>query len=221
MAKLEGPRAAARSGTANSLVVLLHGYGADAQDLFGLSQPLSEILPNTVFRAVNAPERCRVNPMGYQWFPIPWIDGSSEEERDEGFNRSTTLLDDWLTATLAEEGLTPDRLALVGFSQGTMMSLDVGLARPDPLAGIVGFSGRLARPERLKEIASRPPVVLIHGDRDDVIPVAALGEAEAALKAADVPVTTHVSPGTPHGIAPDGLRVAAEFLMRALLTPKG
>jgi phospholipase/carboxylesterase len=214
---LSGPRRAPASGTARSLVVLLHGYGADGNDLIGLADPLSRALPDAVFRAPNAPERCRVNPMGYQWFPISWIDGSPESEMIAGFRRAAIALAAWLGQAMAEEGVTEAGTALVGFSQGTMMSLQVAPRLSRPVAGVVGFSGRLAAagPEA-GEIASRPPVLLIHGDRDEVIPVSALDEARSALAADGFEVRWHVSRGIGHGIAPDGLALAAEFLAARL-----
>lgn len=211
MKRLDGPERAAASGEADSLVVFLHGYGADGSDLIGLAEPLAAYLPNTAFLAPNAPERCRTNPGGYQWFPIPWLDGSSAAESAVSAGRSFALLDDWLDG-IAARGIGPERTLLVGFSQGTMMSLQIGLRRKSALAGIVGFSGRLLRPEKLaEEVVSRPPVLLIHGDEDPVVPVASLAEAEGALKAAGVEVATHVSHGLGHGIGPDGLRLALDF----------
>jgi phospholipase/carboxylesterase len=214
---LTGPRAAPGSGKTKSLVILLHGYGADGNDLFGLSGPLGQQMPDTVFRSPNAPEKCRVNPMGYQWFPISWLDGSPESEMEAGFRRSAEILDQYITGAMAEEGVGPAETALVGFSQGTMMSLHVAPRRPEPLAGIVGFSGRLHSGENLQaEAVSKPPVLLIHGDQDEMIPVAALAEASEGLTNAGFQVQTHISHGIGHGIAPDGLGLALGFLMKNL-----
>jgi phospholipase/carboxylesterase len=214
---LTGPRAAPRSGQTKSLVILLHGYGADGNDLFGLSGPLAEHMPDTAFRSPNAPERCRVNPMGYQWFPISWLDGSPETEMEAGFHRSADILDRYVTEAMAEEGVGPAQTALVGFSQGTMMSLHVAPRRAEPLAALVGFSGRMHNGGMLKaEAVSKPPVLLIHGDQDEMIPVAALAEARDGLEEADFQVKTHVSSGIGHGIAPDGLGLALGFLMENL-----
>lgn len=211
--KLEFGRRGPRSGPATSLVVFLHGYGADGADLLGLADPLAPHLPRTVFVAPNAPDRCSGNPFGYQWFPIPWIDGSSEEAARAGMAASAATLDAFLDARLAEEGLGAESLALVGFSQGTMMALEVAPRRAAPVACVVGFSGRLIGPERLAgDLKVRPPVLLVHGDRDEVVPPAALPEAERALSAAGIPVQTFVSPGTAHGIAADGLGMALGFL---------
>jgi phospholipase/carboxylesterase len=211
------PRRDAASGRATSLVILLHGYGADGRDLLGLADPLSTVLPDTAFLSPNAPQRCTVNPMGYQWFPISWIDGSPESEMVAGFRRAAEGLSEWLVETMAAEGVTPDRTALIGFSQGTMMSLHVG-PRLDPgLAGIVGFSGRMAPagPEA-GPVRTRPPVLLVHGDQDEVIPVDALHETRAALAADGFDVQWGVSRGVGHGIAPDGLTAAARFLTERL-----
>lgn len=217
MTSLNGPSRPAASGTADSLVVLLHGYGADGNDLIGLAEPLAAHLPNTRFLAPNAPERCPGNPMGYQWFPIPWLDGTPEAAARVSAGRAFAALDGYLDGVEAAEGVGADRTVLVGFSQGTMMALQVGLRRKRPLAGIVGFSGRLLDPERLPdEIATRPPVLLIHGDQDPVVPFESLPAAAEALAAAGVEVFTHVSRGMAHGIAPDGLGVALRFIQDRL-----
>ncbi len=219
MTTLTGPERAAASGQADSLVIFLHGYGADGNDLIGLAEPLAPHLPNTRFLAPNAPERCPGNPMGYQWFPIPWMDGTPEAVARAAAARSFVALDAWLDA-VAAEGIGPKRTVLVGFSQGTMMALHVGLRRPKPLAGIVGFSGRLLEPERLAaEIASRPPVLLVHGDQDPVVPFEHMREAAEALAAAGVEASAHRSPGTAHGIAPDGLGLALGFIRDRLGLP--
>jgi len=213
MTMLTGPERAAKSGTASSLVIFLHGYGADGNDLIGLADPLGPHLPDTRFAAPDAPERCANNPMGFQWFPIPWLDGSSEAASALAAGRAFAMLDAWLDATAGATGIPAERTALVGFSQGTMMALQVGLRRSAAFAGIVGFSGRLLAPERLAtEIVTRPPVLLVHGDEDPMVPVASLAEAASALTAAGVETFTHVSRGTGHGIAPDGLSLALSFL---------
>jgi phospholipase/carboxylesterase len=222
MSSLSGPRLAARSGRTGSLVILLHGYGADGNDLFGLAAPLAEHLPDTVFRAPNAPERSRNNPLGYQWFPIPWLDGSTDAERDVSFRRSVGLLDRYLTEAMEEEGVRAARTALVGFSQGTMMSLYVAPRRAEQLACVVGLSGRLVASDDLKTAARvRPPVLLVHGDLDQMIPVSELSVAETALRAAGFDVRSHISRGVGHGIAPDGLALALGFLQQHLGTSAG
>ncbi|MEM9425305.1 MAG: prolyl oligopeptidase family serine peptidase [Pseudomonadota bacterium] len=215
--ELNFSRRASASGADSSVVLFLHGYGADGADLLGLADPLSPHLPDTVFIAADAPDRSMANPMGYQWFPIPWIDGSTDAAASEGMHRSAKLLDALIDRILAEEGIDADRLILVGFSQGTMMSLHVAPRRAEPIAGIVGFSGRLMVPERLgEEMLSTPPVLLIHGDADDVVPFAEMQAAGEALQGAGFTVYAHVMEGTAHGIAPDGLSVALAFMREHL-----
>ncbi|AHM05334.1 Phospholipase/carboxylesterase family protein [Roseibacterium elongatum DSM 19469] len=211
---LDYGRKPAASGKASSLVIFLHGYGADGKDLLGLADPLAPHMPDTVFVAPDAPERSAMNPMGFQWFPIPWIDGSSEEQSAEGMARAIEDLNAFLDRMMEEEGLSAAQVALVGFSQGTMMSLHVAPRRPEAFAGVVGFSGRLMQPDGLaEEVVVRPPVLLIHGDRDDVVPPQSLPEAAEALqKAGWDEVYAHIMKGTAHGIAPDGLSVALAFL---------
>ncbi len=214
MSILEGPRADAESGNKDSLVILLHGYGADGNDLFGIAQALAPHLPNTAFRSPNAPERCTTNPMGYQWFPISWLDGSSEQEMAEGAERAKKTLHAYLDEAMAEEGMTPDRTVIIGFSQGTMMSLDVTMRRDEAFAGLVGFSGRLIESDA--PMTCKTPVLLVHGDQDPMVPVASIHEAREALEKADVPVLWHISEGVGHGIAPDGLGLALKFIQDRL-----
>lgn len=203
----------AASGTADSLVVFLHGYGADGRDLLGLADPLGPHMPDTTFVAPDAPDPCTNNPMGFQWSPIPWLDGSTEAQASAAMQASITDVNAMLDSLLAELDLTPDRLVLFGFSQGCMISLHVAPRRAAPVGGVVGISGRLLAPEALAvETVSRPPIMLIHGDADDVVPFASLHEAGQALTAADFEVYAHVMKGTGHGIAPDGLSVALAFM---------
>jgi phospholipase/carboxylesterase len=207
-------------GTGRALVVFVHGYGANGADLIGLADPLAPHLPGTVFLAPDAPERCAANPFGFQWFPIPWLDGSSEAEARAGLLAAAADLDAFLDAAMSAEGVGPERTILFGFSQGTMLSLQVAPRRAEPIAGVVGFSGRLVAPEALAaETVSRPPVLLIHGDADEVVPFAALSEAGRALDAAGFEVYAHVMRGTGHGIAPDGLSVALAFIRDRLGLP--
>lgn len=217
MSDLEFQRVEAASGTTETVVIFLHGYGADGADLLGLSGPLAPHMPNTTFIAPNAPEKCVANPFGYQWFPIPWMDGSSPEEAEAGMKRTAADLNQFIDKVLEEEGVTPEKLAIFGFSQGTMMALHVLPRREAAVGGVVGFSGRLMDPESLAdEIKSKPPILLVHGDQDDVVPPASLDQASRALAAAEFEVYAHMSPGMAHGIAPDGLEFALQFLKEKL-----
>ncbi|MBU9698348.1 dienelactone hydrolase family protein [Rhodobacteraceae bacterium HSP-20] len=210
-------RKAARSGRATSVVVFVHGYGADGADLLGLGDALAPHLPDTVFVAPDAPQPCVGNPFGFQWFPIPWLDGSSEEAAKAGMAESVVLFNEFLDARLAEEGVGPEAMALVGFSQGAMMSLHVAPRRAQAVAGVVAISGRLLLPELLAaEAVVKPPVLLVHGDQDPVVPFADMGLAGDALVAAGFETYGHVMEGTGHGIAPDGLGVTLQFLRERL-----
>ena len=212
---LDGPRLAPASGAKpTSLVVFLHGYGADGNDLLSLGREWSHALPRTAFVSPHAPEPCAGAPMGRQWFALTMRD---PHEFARGVAAARPALDRFLDAELARHGLDESACALVGFSQGTMMALHVGPQRPKQLAGIVGFSGLLADPAALTQATVRkPPVLLIHGDRDDLIPVAAIFSAAAGLAAAGLPVEWHISQGIPHGIGPDGLDIAQRYLQRVL-----
>lgn len=211
---LQAGRKAPHSGTTRSVVVFLHGYGANGADLLGLADVLAEHLPDTLFLAPDAPETIPMMPMGYQWFPIPWIDGSSEEEAERGLMAASDDLNAFLDAVMVDEDVLPEQVVLFGFSQGTMMALHVAPRREDAVAGIVAFSGRLLSPDLLKdEVVVRPPILLIHGDADDVVPPQSLPQAAEALQDAGWDdLYAHVMKGTAHGIAPDGLQVALAFM---------
>lgn len=204
-------------GQAESLLVFLHGYGANGADLLGLADVMGPHLPGVAFVAPDAPEQCRGGGFGFQWFPVPWIDGSPQAEADAGLDASTADLDAFLDARLAGEGLTPDRLVLVGFSQGAMMSMHVAPRRDTEVAGIVAISGRLLRPDHLvAEARVKPPVLLIHGDQDPVVPFSDMAKAGDALTAAGFPTYGHIMKGTGHGIAPDGVGMALQFIRERL-----
>ena len=202
------------SGSVRSVVVFLHGYGANGADLLSMADVLSEHLPDTLFVAPDAPESCPGSPTGFQWFPVPWLDGSSEEAAKLSMDAACADLNAFLDALIVDQDILPEQVALFGFSQGTMMSLHIGPRREDAFAGIVAFSGRLLEPELLvDEVQNKPPVLLLHGDQDDVVPTDSISKAAVGLeKAGFKDVFAHVMKGTGHGIAPDGLSVALAFL---------
>jgi phospholipase/carboxylesterase len=218
MADLDGPRLEPRSGAAKQLVVFLHGYGADGNDLIDIGRAWQGPLPDAAFVSPHAPRPCGQAPVGREWFPLTFRDPN---ERWTGVNAAAPGLNAFLDAELKRHNLPGSKLALVGFSQGTMMSLHVGLRRAEAPAAIVGYSGMLVIPENLDpdaftgEIRSRPPVLLVHGDADQLIPVQALFHAAQGLSALDVPTEFHISPGVGHGIDQEGLRHGGEFLARA------
>jgi phospholipase/carboxylesterase len=214
---LNGPRLEPRGGQAKRLVVFLHGYGADGNDLIEIGRAWQGLLPDTAFVSPHAPRPCGQAPMGREWFPLTF---RNPDERWTGVNAAAPALQQFLDAELARLKLSPSALALVGFSQGTMMALHAGLRRPVPPAAIVGYSGMFVLPNDgppdpiVSEIKSRPPVLLIHGNQDELIPVQALFMASQALAALEVPVEWHISPGIGHGIDQEGLRHGGEFLAR-------
>jgi len=216
-AELDGPRLSPRSGAARQLVVFLHGYGADGNDLIEIGRVWQQLLPQAAFVSPHAPEPCGQAPVGRLWFALTFRDPN---ERWVGVNKAAPVLERFIDAELARHGLPPSALALVGFSQGTMMALHVGLRRAAPPAAIVGYSGLLVLPADGKpetaaaEIRSRPPVLLVHGDRDDLIPPQALFQATQGLAALGIPVEWHLSAGVGHGIDEEGLRHVGEFLAR-------
>jgi len=216
-AELDGPRIAPRSGAAQQLVVFLHGYGADGNDLIELGRAWQQLLPNAAFVSPNAPERCIQSSTGLQWFALTMRDPN---ERWIGVQKAAPVLERFLDAELARHALAPTALALVGFSQGTMLALHVGLRRAIPPAAIVGYSGLLVAPAQVTpeafatQIKSRPPILLVHGDGDDLIPPQALFQSSQGLAAMDIPVEWHLSQGIGHGIDGEGLRQGGEFLAR-------
>jgi phospholipase/carboxylesterase len=211
MAELDGPRLGAKSGKTKQLIVLLHGYGADGKDLIGLGQQWQSLLPDAAFVSPHAPEPCGQAPMGRQWFPLTMRE---PDERWIGVNKAGPGLDTFLDTELAKHGLDDSKLALVGFSQGTMMALHVGLRRKRAPAGIVGFSGLLVGAEHLEAPAPghAPPVLLTHGSEDDIIPADALFMSGEGLAAVGIPCQWHLSVGTAHGIDPPAMTHAALFL---------
>jgi phospholipase/carboxylesterase len=215
VAPLDGPFALPASGAApSSLVILLHGYGSNGQDLIGLAPYWRAALPNTLFISPNAPQICPGAPGGRQWWALTSL---TPQARADGVRQSAAVLNAFIDGQLERFGLTGKQLALVGFSQGTMMALHVGPRRARPLAGIVGYSGMLADPDALAvEVVTKPPVLLIHGDADPVLPVAALYQAETALIALGFTVSAHVSPGLEHSIDEAGLLFGGQFLRQVL-----
>ncbi len=221
---LDGPRIPPGSGRAKALVVFLHGYGADGNDLIEIGRQWRALLPDAAFVSPHAPERCAASPMGRQWFALgnqPPDDPAGAEERWRGVVRARGAIEAFLDAELSRLGLDESRLALVGFSQGAMMALHVGLRRRLAPAALLGYSGMLVGPEHLGEAAardsrgSRPPILLIHGDQDPLIPIEAMFIAADALASADIPTQWHVSFGVGHGIDGGGLSHGGQFLAKA------
>ena len=215
MPTLQGPIVPPASGAApRSMVILLHGYGSNGDDLIGLAPYWRAALPDTIFISPNAPQPCPGAPGGRQWWALTDF---SPQARAAGVRQAAPVVDAFIDEQLAAYGLSEDRLALVGFSQGTMVALHVGPRRERQLAGVIGYSGMLSDPESLAaEVRSKPPVLLVHGDADPMVPVAALDPAVAALKTAGVEVEAYVSRGLEHSIDQAGLQLGGQFLSRVL-----
>jgi phospholipase/carboxylesterase len=212
---LDGPSVAPKSGAApKQLVVFLHGYGSNGDDLISLAPYWADLLPDAEFVSPNAPFPCEENPFGgFQWFGL--------RERNPammlgGTKAAATILDAYLDAALKARGLDERNLALVGFSQGTMMALHVGPRRGTAPAAIVGYSGALIGADALgTELKSKPPVLLVHGMADQVVPFAALEAATRALQAQGLKVEAVARPGLPHSIDPEGLTRGGRFLQES------
>ena len=213
---IDGPRLEPASGRpARQLVVLVHGYGADGHDLIGLGEAWRTILPDAAFIAPHTPDPCPAAPGGRQWFPLSV---RNPEEIRRGVAEAGPKFDAFLDRELAHYGLADKDLALVGFSQGTMLSLWVGPHRPGRIAGIVGYSGLIAWSlQREHNSAHKPPVLLVHGENDPVVPSIALPATRNALTGAGFQVESHMSPGLAHGIDADGIARGGRFLQDVLL----
>jgi len=204
----------ASGNAATQAVVLLHGYGSDGNDLIGLAPHWQPVLPDALFVSPNAPEMCGQLANGFQWFDISF-DGDRLAKRQTGVLRARPVLVEFLDDLWRQTGILPEQTILAGFSQGAMMALHVGLSLPQRLMGIVAFSGAFLPPEGFGSAAfAKPPVCLVHGDMDEVVDPEHSADADTALRLAGYDVSYHVSRGVAHGIAPDGLAFASDFIER-------
>ncbi len=214
---LDGPRfgpAQAADGRPTELVVLLHGLGADGNDLISLAPIFAQVLPGAAFVAPNAPFPCDMAPIGRQWFSFQ---DRAPEAVLAGVRAAAPHLGAFIDAELERAGLGDERLALVGFSQGTMMALHIALRRPRPCAAVIGYSGAVVAPQLLAaEIESRPPVLLVHGDADEIVPFSSMAAAQQALRENGLLVHSEPRPGLGHGIDETGLQLGATLLQQTL-----
>ena len=208
---LDGPRRAPTNGQApDSLVIFLHGYGSNGDDLIGLSPYWDKLLPSTAFVSPNAPDKVPGMAGAFQWFPLSTMEPGIVAKSARA---AASVLNAFIITEMARHKVGPERTILVGFSQGTMMALEVGPAWPTAFAGIIGFSGALVG---FDGAVSTPPILLVHGDQDDRVPYGASVSAVSVLKAAGIDARLHTSPRTAHSIAMDGLQAAAGFLVAVL-----
>jgi phospholipase/carboxylesterase len=213
--ELDGPSYGPHSGgPVKQIILLLHGYGSNGDDLISFADVWRDVFPDALFLSPHAPEPVPFSYGGYQWFAI---DELTAEAMAAGVARAAPVINRFIDRQLERHGLTERDMALVGFSQGTMMSLYVGPRRERQLAGILGYSGLLTDPAALaREVRTRPPVMLIHGAADPMVPVASMHAAESALTGLGFEVSSHISPGLGHGVDQVGLQLGADFVSRAL-----
>ena len=213
MPSLAGPsRTPLAGGAPNALVLLLHGIGANGDDLIGVADALAPRFPQVAFHAPNAPQPYAEAGFGYQWFPR-----EPDEARREGVREAERVVEAYAAELLDAYELEARRCVLIGFSQGCMTALHAAPRMERPLAGVVGFSGALLYPETLaSETRSRPPFLLAHGDADPVVPPSATAEAAQTLADLGFEVEAHIFPGLAHGVDQRGLEAAARFMERVL-----
>lgn len=207
--KLSGPVLEPKTKATKALI-FLHGLGADGNDLIGLAPFFRPAFPDAVFIAPNAPFPCDMAPFGYQWFSLrDW----TPESMLKGAKEAAPVLDAFIDDAMQRYFLKESSVAIIGFSQGTMMALYTALRRKKPVAAIVGFSGALIGPELLKnEIISKPPICLVHGTADEIVPFAAMDMAATALSEAGVEIESHARPGLGHSIDEGGVEFAKDFI---------
>ena len=212
---ISGPIIEPSSGNSpKQMIIFVHGYGADGNDLIGLANYFQSTLPEAIFLSPHAPEACSMNPSGYQWFDLTSTDPAVLWSK---ILVAADHLNEFIDSKLLEYNIAEENLALIGFSQGTMMSLHVSLRRKNTMAAVLGFSGRLIGADLLKDdLISKPSIYLIHGDQDPMVPYQDSLTAEKVLKEYSVDIKTHISEHTQHSIAEDGLRIGVDFLASKL-----
>ncbi|MBI3441294.1 MAG: dienelactone hydrolase family protein [Proteobacteria bacterium] len=214
--QLNGPIIPPQSGTAKQMIMFLHGYGSDGNDLISIGTEWEQALPDTVFISPHAPEPCEQAPMGYQWFSIRAID-RAVFEREKQAEKVTPVLNAFIDAQLKQWNIDESHLAVVGFSQGAMMAMYAMPRRQKACAAVIGYSGMLIDAQGLKNPGIvKPPVLAIHGDADDVVPPSCLAEVQSGFSAAGFKVETILRPRLGHGIDQFGLSRGIQFIQEAL-----
>ena len=218
MSKLNFETIESLSDKPENIVILLHGYGANGKDLLEIGKHLQPNLPDTLFVSPDGPQKCPLQPEGgFQWFNLPAYDGSSPIDMGKTFQESVTALGNFIQDMLSIHKLPLNKIFLLGFSQGTMLALKFALETSQEVGGVIGFSGRLMAPIKSEsEVNSKPPVLLVHDEDDEVVPYSQMSLAEKSLKLCGIKVFTCTSKGIGHSISPVGLGVALHFITREL-----
>ncbi|WP_299371088.1 dienelactone hydrolase family protein [uncultured Kiloniella sp.] len=212
---LTGPRHEPSSGgPAKELIIMLHGLGADGQDLIGLAPFFANALPHAAIVSPDAHQPCDMAPMGRQWFSL------MSRDRDlilDGIQKAAPVVQAFIDQEMAHYNLPPERVFLMGFSQGAMMAYHVGFRQKSPFAGMMCYSGMLVAPDLLKdELSSKCPVLAIHGDKDEVVPPEALPAAVQAMTEHDITVYQEMISELGHGIDENGIRMGVGFVTELL-----
>lgn len=204
----------ASGGAAKNMVVMLHGLGSDANDLISIAPEWAGELPDTLFVSPNAPFPCDMAPYGFQWFSLQ---ERTPEKILAGVETAMPILNAFIDQQLEKNGMTDGQLAVVGFSQGTMMALHTMPRRAKPCACVVGYSGALVDPEGLKDVESlvKMPILAVHGDADDVVHPGNLERISDGFEAAGFEIEAIMRPNLAHGIDMVGLKRGGSFIAEA------
>ena len=195
-----------------NVVILLHGYGGDGKDISMLSLNWKRHLTNTIFLCPNGHEPCPINPSGYQWFDLTKDDPKYILEESI---KAEQKLNQFIDEVKIRYNLENDKICLSGFSQGCMMSINVGLSEKEKFAGIIGFSGKIINRNELgNRILSKPSTLLIHGDQDEIVPPVNLLEAKDFFERNKIDITTKMLKGCGHNIPVEASSLGLTFLKK-------
>jgi len=210
---LSGPKIISKpQDPVSKLVVFLHGYGSSGDDLIGLAEFWEHFLPSTIFISPNGPEKCDTYPIGYQWYGIPDFTPANMRL---GLDRIRPVLTEYLKSLLIQYKLSPQDLALIGFSQGGIVALEMLFSLPN-INSIISYSGAFFPPTEKPTVQTSTNVMLVHGNMDTVVPYSAFFQAEQDLKSLGINVTSHTCPNIGHTIDTDGIHTGGHFLKQTL-----
>ncbi len=197
-----------------NVVILCHGYGGDGKDISILANYWKTFLPDTLFICPDAPEICKVNPDGFQWFDL--MDKTGEETLSKSLIAENKL-DNFINEVISENKLNFKDVALVGFSQGCMISMQTALKKKDQIKCLIGYSGKILNIKHLNQnINSKPEIFLMHGDKDQIVPINFLLEAKEFFNKNDYKIQTKIFKNCEHRIPTEGSSIGLEFLKKNL-----